>query len=63
MNKHEMFLDWFNNYATIGFFADCNRLTIKKAEKVIRIGYLMHESQFSGMVFEVMGDYEMDKGN
>ena len=60
MKNHTMFLDWFNNFLSIGYFASHYGLSIKRAEMIIRKGYLIHESQFQAMVFEVQSDYEGD---
>ncbi len=55
--NHKMFLEWFNNYMTIGRFMQDYNLQLKTAEKILRKGYLIHESQFSFMTFEIMQDY------
>ena len=59
--NHKMFLDWVNNFISIGYYASHYSLSVKKAQKIIRKGYLVHESQFSSMVFEVQDGYLMDK--
>ena len=39
----EMYLDWFNNFLTIGAFATYYRLREETASKVIKVGREMHE--------------------
>ena len=40
----EAYLDWVNNYSTIGFYAECNGLTIKQAVTLLQLGCDCHES-------------------
>jgi hypothetical protein len=39
----EMYLDWFNNFLTIGAFSTHYRLPEETALKVIKVGREMHE--------------------
>ena len=35
---NDMYLDYFNNYLTVGVFAKCNGLTVMQALKLIKLG-------------------------
>jgi hypothetical protein len=49
-NYHIIFLDWFNNFLTVGQFAEYYSISEKKARKVIELGKLAHESQFGSIL-------------
>lgn len=38
----EMFLDWFNNFLTVQFFADYYGISRPKALRVLEIGRQLH---------------------
>ena len=37
-----MYIDWFNNFLTLDGFASYYGITIKKAERIIKIGRLIN---------------------
>lgn len=42
---HEMYLDYVNNFITVECFADFYDITSDVAERVIRLGRMIHERQ------------------
>ena len=40
----ESYLDYVNNYLTVGAYADHNGITVKQAETFIQLGRECHES-------------------
>ena len=38
-----LYLDWFNNYLSIGVFAEHNNISYKTAKKLIQLGKFLHE--------------------
>lgn len=42
--KHELFLNWFNNFLTVPCFAEHYGLTDSEAQAVISEGRIIHEA-------------------
>ena len=59
MNKYQnYFLSWFNDFLTIPKFAEYYGMSIKRAEKVLLIGFVAHEQQFGSVIYDVIDHAE-----
>ena len=52
--KHELFLDWFNNFLTVPCFAEHYGLTDIEAQAVISEGRTIHEAGCAKKCHHVM---------
>ena len=57
-NNQQFFLSWFNDFLSFLAMARAHNMTVEQVAMKVRKGRLIHESQFSNIVFDVCADFE-----